>query len=446
MPMKLTRRTLLKGLLGGAAVSVALPTLDLFLNDNGTAMADGTALPRRFGVFFWGNGVIPTYWNPTGEGTDWQLSEQMMPLAPMKHKLSVVSGMRVNTGNDIAHASGAAGILSGAALLVNNADSHTFSQPSIDQVVAQALGGTTRFRSVEVTAQAGASGRSHNGPDSVNPPESSPFALYQRLFGDGFVAPGDDPIIDPRLGLRRSVLDAVMADSNRLSNQVGAADRQRLDQHFTAIRDLEKQLAILEEDPPDLASCERPMEPAESYPDIDGRPQLTEINAAMSDLLAMALACDQTRVFSYWFTDSVNNLLFPVADAGHHRLTHDEPGDQPQVNAIVIHIMERLNELLQRLDAVPEGAGTLLDNCGILATTDCSLARQHLMDDYPIILAGSCCGALNQGIHYRSQTNENASKVLLSLLRAMGLNLAEFGTDAGLVSDGLAAIEAGAQP
>lgn len=441
MAFRLNRRTLLKGLLGGAAVGVALPTLEIFLNSNGTAYADGSSFPRRFGLFFWGNGVIPENWIPAQTGDQWALSEQLEPLAPVKDQLTVVSGMRVQTGNSLAHMAGAAGILSGMPLSVSNGDNWTFSGPSIDQMLATRIGGFTRFRSLEIAAEEGASGHSWAGVDSRNPPEWSPIALYQRLFGGGFVEPGDEPIIDPKLGLRRSVLDLVMDDSKKLRAKVGAADKVRLDQHFSAIRDMENRLAILENNPPTLASCRKPDEPMEAYPPIDGRPQLAEINAVMSEMLAMALACDQTRVFSYWFSDSVSNVLYPGIDAGHHRLTHDEPGEQPKVNEIVKFIMTQFSTLLQKLQSVQEGDGTLLDNCAILGTTDCSFARQHSLEEYPILIAGGGCGSLKRNTHYRSVGNENASKVLMSLMRAAGAPVAELGAEGGLVSEGLTEIE-----
>jgi hypothetical protein len=437
------RRLVLKGLLGGAAVSVALPVLDWLVDDNGAAFAGGSPLPRRFGLFFWGNGVLPARWVPTGtgEGPSWELSEQLAPLLPVKDLVTVVSGMRIHVSNDIAHGSGPAGMLSGAPLLLYGGEAFTFSQPSIDQVLATALGSATRFRSLEVACQPGAAGLSHTGPDNTNPPEPSPHALFSRIFGTGFVEPGDEPILDPRVGLRRSVLDAVLADATRLRARVGAADRARIDQHLSGIRDLEQQLARLEEDPPNLAACVKPAAPEESYPAVDGRPPLSAIHRAMTDILAMALACDQTRVFSTWFTHPVNNVLFPGASAGHHSLTHDEPGDQPQVHAIVQYILGELTYLVQKLESVTEGDGTLLDRCVILATTDCSYGRQHSLDEYPIVLAGGGGGTLRQGLHYRSTSGENTSKVLLTLRRAMGLGLAEFGVGEGRVTDGLGAIE-----
>lgn len=438
---KLDRRTMLRGMLGGATITVGLPALEVFLNAHGTAYADGVGLPRRFGTWFWGNGILPERWVPDGEGADYTLSPQLAPLENLKSDITVVTGMDVKTGNAIPHWSGPAGMLSGAPLIVKSGDDYTFSAPSIDQVIAAEVGAETRFKSLECGARP-ESGLSYNGRDSKNPPESSPRALFDRIFTQGFRAPGDEPVVDPTLRLRRSVLDAVMTDISRVQPRLSAQDRMRLDQHLQGVRDLERRIQRLEEDPPNLESCALPQTPAEDYPDVDGRPPLPEINAVMADLVALALACDQTRVFNYFYTYPVNNVLFPGMPAGHHRLTHDEPGDQPQVDAIVTLIIEQLAVFLERLRAVPEGDGTLLDNCGVLCTSDTGFARTHSLSDYPIVLAGSACGALRTGIHYRSPSGENTSKVLLTLVRAMGLRAASFGQDEGEVDEGLGAIEA----
>ena len=436
--MKLSRRTLLRGLLGGSAVAIGLPALEIFLNTNGTAYANGSGFPSRFGLFFWGNGNIPNRWLPTGEGTEWELSEQLAPLAEVKDLINVISGFNLYVPNTYPHTSGTAGILSGG-LVDTSGGSETFALPTIDQIIAQEIGGETRFRSLEVGAE-NSSGVSYNGPYSRNPVESSPFALFERIFGAGFRAPGDDPIIDPTIGLRRSVLDAVMNDTRRLQGRLGASDRIRMEQYLDGIRALEFQLAKLEEDPPNLASCEKPAEPLVEYPDIEGRPQLSAKNRAISQLIAMALACDQTRVFSDCFTHPITNVLFPDAIAGHHQLTHDEPGDQPEVHAITLQIMAELNYLIKTLQSIPEGDGTLLDNCAVLATTEISLGRTHSLEDMPIITAGGAGGNLKQGLHYRSQTGENASKVIMSLIQSLGLSIGEFGAGDARATTGIPAI------
>jgi len=438
MPVRpIHRRTLLKGLLGGATVTIGLPFLEAFA-PRGSAWAAGSGLPTRFGLFFWGNGNLPELWNPTGEGETWELSPLLTPLADIKSLISVVSGMSVKVENEVPHMSGAAGILSGAPLQTKGGE--TFIEPSIDQIIAAEIGSNTRFPSIETAAEP-SMGLSYKGPFNLNPPEASPYALFERIFGAGFRAPGDEPIIDPTIALRRSVLDAVLEDANRLHARVGTADSVRLEQHLDGIRALELQLARLEEDPPDLAACVKPSEPAADYPDLDGRPQLSAVSRAMCDMMAMALACDQTRVFSHCFSYPVNNVLYPEISAGHHQLTHDEPGDQPEVQAIIRQIMSELAYLVQTLQNVEEGDGTLLDNCAILATSDVSEGRTHDLTDYPIITAGGAGGYLRQGIHYRSPTGENASKVCLTLIQSLGLSIGSFGIDEAQATSGLSAIE-----
>jgi hypothetical protein len=435
----LSRRTILRGMLGGAAVSVGLPLLEAFLNDTATAHADGAPLPKRFGIFFWGNGVLPDRWVPAGTGPDWEPSPILMPLAGIKKKLSVVSGMKVYTGNTVPHGSGPVGLLSGAPFPAG--DTSTFAKPSIDQVIANEIGGDTRFRSLELGVERSTSSLSYNGPHSINPQEASPIAFFQRVFGPDFTLPGDTPKIDPKLALRRSVLDAVQADAARLQMKLGAVDKARLDQHMTGIRELEMRLLKFEQNPPMLAACSLPKQPSADYPDIDGRPQLSAVSRVMADTLALALACDQSRVFSMWFSTPVDNVLYPSAKAGHHQLTHDEPDPQPQVQAILTFIMTELAYFLGALDGVKEGDGTLLDNCAVLCTTDCSLGRSHSVEDYPILVAGTAGGALKTGLHYRSPANENTSKAMLSLVRAMGISADHYGEDTGRVTDSLGAIE-----
>ena len=438
----LSRRTLLRGLLGGAVVSIGLPPLERFLNANGTAYAasgdDG--FPRRFGLFFWGNGMLPARWTPTGKGADWQLSDQLAPLKAVKDKVTVVSGTRLGVPNSQPHGAGAAGILTGMPLLLQG-NNETFAGPSIDQLIAGVIGNETRFRSLEFGAAPGG-GYSFNGPNSMNPPEASAHALFGRLFGNGFTMPGDTPKIDPTLALRQSVLDAIGADIKRLQLDVGAADKQRLEQHFEGVRLLEKRLVKLQEAPAKLDACKVPKEPDLNYPDIEGRPQLQLKNKVFSEMMAYALACDQVRVFSNWFTHPVNNLLFQNATTGHHELTHNEPGAQPEVHQITVQIIEALAVQIAALDAVQEGSGTLLDHMVVLGASETSLGKTHAMDEMPFVLAGSAGGKLKVGVHYRSEGAENTSKALLSLCRAVGADLAKFGSEGGEAKEGLSAIEA----
>jgi len=436
----LSRRTVLRGFLAGGAVSVALPALEVMVGAGRAAHAADGGFPRRFGLFFWGNGVQPERWIPSGVGDDWTLSEQLTPLQPLMGEFSVVSGLEVKVQNLKPHGSGPGGLLSGTDLKIEG-DDDTFRLPSLDQRIAAAIGGATIYRSVEVAVEPGAHGRSYNGPGSRNPPESDPVALYERLFGGSFAAPGEERKIDPKLALRRSVLSAVMEDARALDKRLGSADRVRLEQHLDAIRDLESRLLKLEQEPPSFEGCARPETPS-ALPDIDGRPQMAARNKVLSEMMAMAFACDLTRVGSLWYSDPVSNVRFPDKEAGHHKLTHDEPGEQPQVHDIVVSIMSDLAVFLEALRAVPEGGGTLLDSCAILATTDVSYGRTHQIDEYPIIIAGRCGGTLKPGVHHRSEVKENASRVPLTLMQVMGTGATEFGEGNARVDAGLSEIEA----
>lgn len=436
----ISRRTLLRGVLGGAAVAIGLPALQIFTNDHGAAYADGTPFPKRFGIFFWGNGTLPERFIPKGTGPDWEPSSELAPLAPVKGHVNVISGMNITTGDGEPHAVGPVGMLSGAPFPPK--DNSTFAVPSIDQVIASAIGTNTRFRSLEVAAQPNGRSLSWNGIHSNNPPETSPRALFDRVFGGGFTPPGSAPTVEPKIALRRSVLDAISDDARRLQGKLGAKDRARLEQHLEGIRDLEKQIDLLSQTQPSLAACAIPKAPLESYPTADGRPPLSAISRAMCDTIAMALACNQTRVFSHWFSSPVNDMLYPGTTMGHHQLTHEEADPQPQVDSIVTYTMGELAYLVSALDAIPEGATTLLGNTVILATTDVSYGRTHSISDYPILLAGPAGGALKTGIHYRSPSGESTSKVLLTLARAMGLAVDSYGEGPGRVTSGVSAIEA----
>ncbi len=436
----LSRRTFLKGMLAGATVSIALPPLEAFMNTNGTAYASGDGFPKRFGLFYWGNGVHPELWIPSDTGRNWTPSQQLTPFVNLQNDLAVLTGFEVRTPNDSPHLSGPAGLLSGAALLNPNSDNQVFQRPSLDQVLAAEIGGETRFRSLEVGIEPGTSGLSYIGPESRNPPECDPALFFERIFGAGFTAPGDEPIVDPKLALRRSVLDVVMGNVNELNKKLGASDKIRVDRHLDAIRDLELRIARMEEDPPSLAACSRPAAPS-TPPDVDGRPAMGARAMLMTELSVMAYACDLTRVLSFYYSDGVSNCLYPNATAGHHQLTHDEPGDMPQVQMITQSIMEDFAFYLEALRAVPEGESNLLNNSLILGTTDVSYARTHQIDEYPLLLAGTAGGAIQTGMHYRSTTKENASEIPFTILNAMGVVTGEWGLDEGRVTSGVGALE-----
>ena len=158
-------------------------------------------------------------------------------------------------------------------------------------------------------------------------------------------------------------------------------------------------------------------------------------------LWALALACDQTRVFSNYITSPLNNLLLATASGGHHQLTHDEPGDQPMVQAVVRQIMGEFTYFVQALDAIPEGDGTLLDHTVLMGSSEIAYGRTHALDEFPLLLAGSAGGRLVQGTHIRSTIAANTNSVTLSLMRAVGVLQQGFGEDDSYTEDGFSDLE-----
>lgn len=463
MSRKVSRRTVLRGTLGGAAIAFALPPLEAMFNGNGTAYAQGAPLPRRMGIFFWGGGVKQDRWVPATTGAAWTPSAALEPLAAagIKDYVSVLTGMNIKTGNPQGHHAGQAGILSGVPLVSQPKGTapfkSTFGGPSLDQIVADAIGATSKFKSLEVGISkrvVGGEGTtlhylSHNGPDSANPPEYDAAKVFNRIFGADFVAPSGGtapmPVVDVSKVLRKSVLDAVSSDVTGLKAKVGAVDKARLDQHFENIRAIENRIGTTSGMPGSIAQamCSKPTNPG-SFADMSGKEMIEEKMKGMSDLIAMALACDQTRVFSMMFSGSVCGTVYwqVGATGGHHDLTHNEAGDQPLVHASTVFTMKMFALLLQTLKNIPEGAGNLLDSIAILASSDTADGKAHSITDYPILVAGRAGGALKHpGVHYRSM-KENTSLVLMSLLRSVGLPLTEFGLGNGKVTTGCSAIEA----
>lgn len=437
---KVSRRTLLRGVLAGSAVAVGIPPLEATLNVNGTAFADGHEIPRRFGVWFWGNGVRPEQWTPASTGTDWIPTAELEPLADLREYLSVVSGTTIHTGTHPHHA-GMTGVMTGAPLhqvgTTRDTIVSTFAQRSFDMIAADHYEGTTPLRSLElgITRFRGTDEGttfqhlSHNGPNSPNPSEYSAPALFSRIFG----TPTDADFSFAR----QSVLDAVSDQIGGLQTRVGAHDRQRLEQHFDSIRAIELRLAA------EPVVCERPSTPS-NHPDIAGREQIEPHNETMSQLLALALACDVTRVFSVLFSPAGSGVVIWQAGALNslHQICHDEPMPQPTVHAATVFTMEQLAVALRSLRDIPVGDGNLLDHCSIVCTSEHADGRTHSYDDFPMIIAGKAGGALRGNTHYRSTTDESVTKAVLTALRAGGVPLDSFGTGGGRVTDSIGGIEA----
>lgn len=440
----LDRRTFLRGVLGGSAIAFALPPLEAMFDGNGARLAHGAPIPRRFGVWFWGNGVRRAQWIPDGTGAGWTPRAELQPIvdAGVKEYVSPLTGFEIKTATH-PHHSGMTGIMTGARYheigQVRDTIATSFAYPSIDQVVAERWqqDPATRapYRSLEVGicrfrgTDEGTTFQhlSHNGPNNVNPSEYEPIRLFRRLFGM--------PVDAQKNAARASVLDAVRQDLAALRPRLSTSDRARLDQHETSIRSIEARIGTV------APACVTPGAPAEDYPEPMGREPIAEKNVVMSDILATALACDLVRSFSVLFTTAGCGTVFWQVGAtnGLHQINHDERAGggeaQPTVHAATTFTMQQLGYFLAKLKGTAEGAGNLLDSCAILCTTELSEGYTHTNDEFPILIAGRAGGTLKGGWHYRSTSRENTSKALLTVLRAVGDPRPSFGYGPGQVSE-----------
>ncbi|GIX31280.1 MAG: hypothetical protein KatS3mg124_1752 [Porticoccaceae bacterium] len=392
----ISRRRFLRGVLGGTVVTVGLPILNCLLDDSGRAFAaTGKRIPVRFGTWIWGCGMIDRLWVPEQEGTDYALPPHLEPIAPYRDRIAVLSGFDVVLDGvpNKPHVTGCLGLRTG----IPTPDLEV-KAPTLDVLVADVIA-DTRFRSIEVCSAGIERSYSYRDAGSPNPSETSPLALYRRIFGEGFVDPNAaDFQPDPRDLVHKSVLSAVSEERRALLAAVGAEDRHRLDEYFTALRELEQKIALQLEPPAPVENFQKPEPPPETPVDAEIE-HVLENHRLMAQLLARALQANQTRVFNVLFSDTASNLRKPGTSSTHHTLTHEEPVDpelgyQREVAWFAARSMEAWRDFLDALAAIPEGDGTLLDHCLVFAHSDCSDAKAHAVEGIPMMVAGSAGGRI----------------------------------------------------
>ncbi|HYD49435.1 MAG TPA: DUF1552 domain-containing protein [Terriglobales bacterium] len=426
---KLSRRSILRGAVNGAAVGVALPFLDIFLDVNGEALAaTGARLPVRFGTWIWGCGFIPERWIPTTEGTDYAMPADLEPLAAYRKQMALFSGFDVKLDGvaNKPHVTGNFGLRTGIPV-----PSETAAAPTFDVLIGDTIGQGTRFRSIELSASGIERSYSFRGAGSPNPSETSALNLYQRIFGEGFQDPNAGSFTpDPRTMVRQSVLSAVKEDRQKVMKSLGAADRQRLDEYFTSVRQLEQQLELQLQAPAKVENFTKPSAPPKTVVDANIDNVMAN-HKIMAGLLAQALACNQTRVFNMLFSDTASNLRRSASSDTHHTLTHEEPnnpklGYQEQHAWFAAKSMVACREFVDAIAGIKEGAGTLLDNTLIFAHSDCSIAKSHAVEGIPMMVIGSGGGRVRTGYHKAGRADP-ASRIGLSLQQAMGVQTERWG-------------------
>ena len=430
MSARIHRRSILRGMLGGSAVAMALPLLDCFLNENGTAFAaTGAPLPVRFGTWHWGLGMNPQRWTPTKIGKDFDIPVEMKALEPIKNQINVFTGLKaiLDGKPNLPHISGMQATRSG--MIANGGK---FELPTFDVLVGDHIGNGSRFRSIEMAATGDPKhSYSYRNATSMNPAEASPIGLYTRIFGPEFQDPNAAEFKpDPKVMLRQSVLSAVKENREDFLRQLGSADQARLDEYFTSVRQLENQLELQLQKPPPAEACKVPGKTADTAIGTEVG-QVLANHKLMAQLLAMALACNQTKVFNMVYSDSASCLRMPGEQMIHHLMTHEEPidtalGYQPRTTYFVLRSMDAWVTFVQALAAVREGDGTLLDNTLVFAHSDTEYARIHSVSGIPMMTAGKAGGRIKTGIHV-SMIGDPVTRAGFTMLQAMGVPLDQWG-------------------
>lgn len=436
----LDRRLFLRGV--GAAV--ALPYLDAMAPAFAATRRLDSNTPRRLAFVYIPNGVIQEAWTPLATGADFEFTRVLKPLEPYRDDLLVLSGLTHNNGRALGdgagdHARAASSFLTGIHPK-KTAGADIQLGVSVDQVAAEAIGDQTRYASLELGIEPGrlagncdsgyscaySNSISWRGEQTPNPPEIDPSLVFDRMFGD-IEAPLSPAIRERRAARQQSVLDHILADANRLRGSVGPTDRQKLDEYFASVRDVEKRIFNTdrqgEAPKPEMA---RPQGIPADYADHA---------RLMFDLMALAFQADLTRVATFMMGREGSNLTYP--DVGvkraHHGMTHHrgDPEKIEDITKVNAYHVEQFAHFIDKLTSTNDGGGRLLDNMMVVYGSGIGDGNRHTHHDLPVLLAGSGGGTLASGRHVRYADETPMNNLYLSLLDRVGVRPEALGDGTG---------------
>lgn len=446
-PGAISRRAVLRGL----GVSMALPWLEAMGGVSSVARAAGGAIgaageagggPLRTAFVFTPNGVNYPHWLPEGEGREFRLSPTLSSLERVRKHINIVTGLtldkaRSNGDGPGDHARSSATFLTGQqARKTSGNDIHL--GVSVDQFAAQQIGDRTRLPSLEIGCEnsrpagncdsgyscAYTSNVAWRDENTPVPKSVDPAVVFERLFGD---ASGKAERRD-RMRRRSSVLDYVATDAQRLERRLGVADRQKLDEFQTSVREIERRIQH--------AMTETEDEPLPDYDAPVGIPRkLSEHIDLMYDMMLLAFRTDATRIATFMVgVGGSNRSLTEIGvREGHHELSHHQhnEGMVEKIRRIDRFYVERFAAFLERMAATPEGQGSLLDNCIIMHGSGICDGNIHNHENLPIVLAGGGAGTMHTGrlLHYPKETP--MCDLYMGLLERMGCDVASFGDSTG---------------
>ncbi len=433
----LARRTFLRGI----GTTIALPFLDSMV----PAMAlAGTAkkAPVRMAFVYLPNGMDMTGWHANYEGPLHDLPRTLKPLEPFKDDITVLGNLTHNAGRALLDGAGDHGRCCGSYL--------TGVQPrkslvdikagiSFDQIVANQIGNQTRFASLEIgledARQAGDCDSGYSCAYTNNlawrsetqplPPVLDPRALFERLFGNGVVL---SPEARARQGrYRRSILDFVTSDTQKLETSLGPTDRRKLDEYLSSIREVERQLEKAEKD---NSQIDPHMEKPYGVP-----ADFAEHFKLMTDMMTIAFQADLTRIMTFLVTREGTSRSYReigIPD-GHHPLTHHRnmPDLIEKVAQINNYHMKQFAGWVEKLKSIKEGDGTLLDNSMIVYGAGLADGNKHLHEDLPTLIAGRGGNFIKSGrrVVYRKETP--MCNLFLTMMDRMGVHTEHFGDSTG---------------
>jgi hypothetical protein len=432
----LSRRTFLNGM----GVTMALPFLESMV-PAGTALAQTAARGRtRLGCIYVPHGATMDKWTPAAAGKGFELTEILQPLAPFRERVNIVSdlshpqayGGGSATSN---HNRSAATFLSGA---------HAEAGPrahlgiTMDQFAAQRIGQDTPLPSLELMIEdatlscgdglscAYRDTISWQGPTAPLPMENNPQVIFERLFGDG----STDAERRGRRQQSLSLLDSVLGEVSALQRTLPATDRSRLDQYLGDVREIERRIQKAAQAA--SADLTLPDAPAGAPKDVEAHIKL------MLDLQVLAWQADITRITTMLLAKELSNAVYAksgVRDA-FHILSHHSNVRENQDRFAVLnrYHVGLLAYLLGKLQAIPDGDGTLLDHSMVLYGSAMSDGNQHNHGPLPIILAGGASGRLTGGRHIRNTPDTTMSNLLLAMLDKLGVPTEKFGDSTGMLS------------
>ena len=436
----LPRRTFLKGL----GTAMALPMLDAMTPAFASKFPLQANAPCRLAFAYVPNGVIMETWTPATTGAEFELPRTLDALAPYRKDWTLLSGLTHKNGRALGdgpgdHARAAASYLTGVhPRKTNGADIK--NGISVDQVAAEAIGGRTRFASIELGTEHGRqvgncdSGYSCAYSNSVSwrsetspmPPEVNPRLVFERLFGPAEA--NDDPATRAkRQRYEKSILDFVREDTQKLKGELGPTDRRKLDEYLFAVREIEKRIETAEGDTKGKTpTLERP----------GGIPiDYAEHVRLMFDLQVLAFQTDLTRITTFMLGREGSNRTYReigVPDA-HHGLTHHK-GDAEKIADIAKinrYHMEQFAYFIGKLHSTPDGDGSLLDHSMVVYGSGLADGNRHTHHDLPVLVAGRGCGTLKPGRHIRFPKETPMTNLYLSLLDRLGVHPEALGDSNG---------------